>query len=421
MTLTLNNEGRITNLIEISKKLTTKLVESAIATLVNSRSLPPSYEASTHYDLVIGETRFPPKAVFGLAMSELLGEAVTSNHFTGGAASICHKRLAELGFDIQKKRIERENEQFDFTKLIVGAPYTRMSAIEAGEARKPHQARDITGRTKFKNCNVLFVTLDKENSDTGYQYNDVFLLDGKEFYWESKASDSINTKGISDMIKGLPTILFARVRDKLKGKTLPFLYVGQLKFNTHENDQPVHVLFENLDHKATPNAELNSIYMWEKHQGWNFELPTSIPNIIASRKRSGQGRMVDAKKRKAIELHAMKLATNYYEKKGYEVVDTSSNCPYDLECLKGEDCRRIEVKGTTSDGMSVYVTVGEVEDALSDYCETDLFIVSNIQIQLIGTSKTYKTQGGNVNLIDNWRPHKNDLEPKTFKYNVRCD
>jgi hypothetical protein len=89
MTIKLDNESRIKNIGKLATDITSKYVESAIAKLVNSPSLPPSYEASTHYDLVYKQYRLPPKAVFGLALSELLGEQVKSSHFTGGLTSCC--------------------------------------------------------------------------------------------------------------------------------------------------------------------------------------------------------------------------------------------------------------------------------------------------------------------------------------------
>lgn len=134
---------------------------------------------------------------------------------------------------------------------------------------------------------------------------------------------------------------------------------------------------------------------------------------------TGQGRVVDAQKKKAVELHAMTMAQSYYESQGYRVKDTSSNKPYDLECRKGNERRRVEVKGTMSKGAHVLVTSNEVDDAKSNVCETDLFIAFNIQVSQ--SEQEYVTQGNEFRLIANWKPKQTELVPKTFEYHLPKD
>jgi len=64
-----------------------------------------------------------------------------------------------------------------------------------------------------------------------------------------------------------------------------------------------------------------------------------------------------------------------------------------------------------------YVTSGEVIDAMSDECETDLFIVCNIKVKM-SKKDQYDTSGGDIKRTENWKPEEQNLEPKTYKYHV---
>ncbi|MEI8628382.1 hypothetical protein [Vibrio sp. M60_M70] len=103
MTLELDKAGRITRLITISKPLTTTHINDAVDVFDSLNGQIDSYLPSTGYDLLVNGKRYPPKTIFGLALSNLLGEPVLSSHFTGGAGSDCFKVLERLGFDIVPK------------------------------------------------------------------------------------------------------------------------------------------------------------------------------------------------------------------------------------------------------------------------------------------------------------------------------
>jgi len=81
------------------------------------------------------------------------------------------------------------------------------------------------------------------------------------------------------------------------------------------------------------------------------------------KKQSGrQGFSITAPQKKAIELRAMYLATEYLKQAGYQCTDTSATESYDiLAGLEGQNFK-IEVKGTTSDFCnSVLMTRNEVD------------------------------------------------------------
>jgi len=318
-------------------------------------------------------------------------------------------------------KIKRENEEFVYSNFKVGSSYSKLDSMAISEVIVPKQARDITGITRFKNCVVLFVTLDKQDKEDAHKYFDTFLLNGKQFHWESQNSNTPATPHMKMIFNHKPVILFARVEQKIKGKTEPFIYVGQLSYVEYDysvdnKDIPVEVIFDVTDYQVNANSDLSAIYHWESEEEREIR-DTSAPDLLKKVRSSGQGRMVDAKKKKAIELHAMKVAREYYEHLGFIVMDTSSNCPYDLECFQDDKFRRVEVKGTMSKGDNVYVTSGEVIDAMSDECETDLFIVCNIKVKMPKTDQ-YDTSGNDIKVTENWKPEDKHLEPKTYKYHL---
>ena len=64
---------------------------------------------------------------------------------------------------------------------------------------------------------------------------------------------------------------------------------------------------------------------------------------------------------------------------------------------------------------NIKVTIGEVEDARSDACVTDLFVVSEIVLQQ-RADKSYVGQGGVVHIEHGWAPGDDVLRPIRFKY-----
>lgn len=59
---------------------------------------------SEDFDLIADGRRFPPKAVFGMALSMATGgQEVLPKHFTGGEGSTCFRLLRDAGFDIVSK------------------------------------------------------------------------------------------------------------------------------------------------------------------------------------------------------------------------------------------------------------------------------------------------------------------------------
>ena len=83
---------------------------------------------------------------------------------------------------------------------------------------------------------------------------------------------------------------------------------------------------------------------------------------------------------------------------------------YDLQCIRGDDERHIEVKGTTGLGETVILTHNEVLHALEWHPKVDLFVVTEIHVE--GRESNHPTaSGGFAHVCGEWRPADEDLIP----------
>lgn len=139
-----------------------------------------------------------------------------------------------------------------------------------------------------------------------------------------------------------------------------------------------------------------------------------VEALLRPRVRSrGQTWGGSAEGRKAIESYAMKLALRHYAGLWREVLDVSAVKPFDLLCRDGDRELRVEVKGTTSLGLSVLLTRNEVRHAQENSSRVALFIVANIVANPAGCS------GGTIDIIEPWDIRQDDLEPIAFECRLR--
>lgn len=95
--------GNISRLGTLADHLTESHILNAIAEYHKLHECVETYDDSTIYDLVVENKLYPPKAIFGLAMSELLGMRVKSSHFSEGLRSANFLTLERLGFEVRLK------------------------------------------------------------------------------------------------------------------------------------------------------------------------------------------------------------------------------------------------------------------------------------------------------------------------------
>lgn len=127
---------------------------------------------------------------------------------------------------------------------------------------------------------------------------------------------------------------------------------------------------------------------------------SSIAHPLRRRSR-GQGIGLSAPERKAVELHAMNLATDFLASKGFSCRDTSATESFDILAKRDGLELKVEVKGTTSDLCgSVLMTRNEVELHRREKGKTGLLIVSGIKLKR--GSETPKASGGTVEDMLHW-------------------
>ena len=135
-----------------------------------------------------------------------------------------------------------------------------------------------------------------------------------------------------------------------------------------------------------------------------------VESLLRPRAHSmAQGWGGSAEGRKAIESYAMGVAIRHYRRLWQEVLDVSATEPFDLLCRERDRELRVEVKGTTSLGLSVILTRNEVRHAQANRDGVALFVVSNIVANASGCA------GGIVDILEPWDIQDDELDPIAFE------
>lgn len=134
----------------------------------------------------------------------------------------------------------------------------------------------------------------------------------------------------------------------------------------------------------------------------------------ASNARKGQGFGLNAKERRAVELHAMDIVEDWLRSRGYKPSNTAATKPYDFEAKKGDETLLVEVKGTTSDSAdSIAMTHGEVALHRREKGRTALMIVTGIRLRK--DEKQPKASGGTLEALVGWNIDEWLLQPTAFR------
>ena len=151
-----------------------------------------------------------------------------------------------------------------FNKIKIGQNISKFELSELLDESTLKTSREGIFNCRKSNSTILFVTLDKVNKPESLTYNDYFEDDW--FHWDSQNKQNINTPGIRKIVDGINDVyLFARVNDKIKSKTVPFTYCGELVYDKYDEstENPVHITFLSVDYDDfTKNDDLLNIYLW---------------------------------------------------------------------------------------------------------------------------------------------------------------
>ncbi|HEX7292730.1 MAG TPA: DUF3883 domain-containing protein, partial [Conexibacter sp.] len=168
---------------------------------------------------------------------------------------------------------------------------------------------------------------------------------------------------------------------------------------------------------------LGAVYAAERRSPPPFaspelELAVEVADAAAGKRRRarGAGFRTDAEEIRAVERHAVELARAHYEALGWRVRDVGATKPYDLELRRAEERLDVEVKGTTSDGMVVTLTDGEVRHHENAYPRNALVVVSRISLDRSGAVP--RATLGELREITPWRIAGADLRPIAHRYAV---
>lgn len=131
-------------------------------------------------------------------------------------------------------------------------------------------------------------------------------------------------------------------------------------------------------------------------------------------KRAGRGYIADSAVRSAIEWRAVNLATEEYKAHGYDVEYTGASKPYDLVVTKGREVRRVEVKGSSGEAITVELTSGEVDNS-RESIPTDLYVVDGIQWTRAADG-AIDASGGDVRRWKGWTAEDSGLTATRYRY-----
>jgi hypothetical protein len=120
--------------------------------------------------------------------------------------------------------------------------------------------------------------------------------------------------------------------------------------------------------------------------------------------------------RKEVELHAQRLAENYFRERGWRVEDVHRRESFDFIASKGHQSLYVEAKGTQRDGRRVLLTAAEVRFARSHPSESVLAVVKEIRVE--SRYAPVRCSGGRLKLVRPWNPRDDALRPTAYSYAV---
>ena len=198
------------------------------------------------------------------------------------------------------------------------------------------------------------------------------------------------------------------------------LYCAKFESFSYFENSPNYMIIKNCSSKGIGTNSQNSMLQLNplKLQKVIGDVELLDTTINAIRQSSGQGIGLSYEERKAVEMHSMELAENFYRKNGWDVADVSrAKKGYDLLACKNTSKRFIEVKGTTSSGASIFLTRREVYHAKENEKDSVLFVVSEIILEKI--EDIWTASGGKISFHENpWIIDENFLTATKFIYKI---
>jgi len=153
-------------------------------------------------------------------------------------------------------------------KLSIGYLYSKFDLSVILNELSLKTIREGIFYSKSTNSTLFFVDLEKEDKPSKFHFNNYF--DKNLFHLDSQSTQHINSPKIQEIVKMKKMVyLFCREVKKIKGKTQPFIYCGELQFIAHDKSttKPVHMVFESIDFQwNTDDENLLNLYTWSPNK-----------------------------------------------------------------------------------------------------------------------------------------------------------
>ncbi|MFB6855867.1 protein NO VEIN domain-containing protein [Streptomyces sp. NPDC056341] len=162
-----------------------------------------------------------------------------------------------------------------------------------------------------------------------------------------------------------------------------------------------------LVEELTELLELRQTAVSEPHE---VEVPGGQSTFRSKPTRStGFGRQHDARRRRAVERHAMDLVLDHYRSLGYEAEDVGDHSSWDVTVRKDGTETHIEVKGSTTRRDTIDLTEGEVRHA--EGVSTQLIVIDQIDLD-----DNLRCHGGRWRSWADWAPRRAELVATAYRY-----
>ncbi len=380
------------------------------------RGIEHAFSAPTTYEVVHEGRRYPPKAVFGLAASRLLGQPLNPSDFSAGEGEPCFRILRDRGFVIDPIAPANQQDLSGFIGPIEGVQVGDHFASFAEMMKAGVHGVTTQGIWSRKGVGVGSIVLNGGYPDD-QDHGDVILYTG------SGGQNSTTKKQERDqrLDQGQNAVL-----ELNRELGLPVRVIRGWKGESDRSPKSGY-RYDGLYRVAKSWVGPGSAPDTKSFKMVTFHLvriedpgPRAKKPDVTKRTRRDDSAKVDPEANKAVERRAVDVAVAYFrDQLGYEVEDVGvPGSPYDLVAINADEQLRIEVKGRTSTTDTVNLTHGEV-DAACAYDDAVLAVVDGINVEF--REAKFIASGGRLRVWLRWTPESQDLKPTTFRYSMNGD
>jgi len=330
---------------------------------------------------------YPPRAVLAVAYGKTHGRTLTPEEGPRAAMpDLLQAAFASHGMEVVNRQILESIDD-----LVPGRRYKRRSLHDA--LGGPRQQGISTPQGKD------YILLFSGPSGKKYGYYDGW--DGDTFRYSGEGPE-----GDMEFVRGNRAI-----RDHVQdGKRLLLFQKNKLGAHRYEGTFICegYEIIRGHDVHGHDRAVIQFLLTMEGAESPQEGDPGSV------QPRGGQGRIMSAAERTAIEKYAVARAIEHYETQGWDVIEKGK--PYDLHCTRGDEVLYVEVKGAKSAGSSVTLTRNEVDHMRQHFPATALYVVSGVDVREEGA--TYIVEGGEPRELHPWQIEEVDLRVTEYSYRV---